>query len=109
VVGVVGDDGDDLGAELAAAPAPEQVREAVIFARDHDRQPLALVRLGEAVLHCVGLGQLAFEAGVEGRALRLRRRVEGHPHEEAPLVAGVLVGVDDVEPSLGKEAADRRD
>ena len=42
VVGVVGDDGDDVGAELAAAPAPEQVGEAVVLARDHDRQPLAL-------------------------------------------------------------------
>ena len=51
VVGVVGDDGDDLGAQLAAAPAPEQVGEAVVFARDHDRHPLALARLGEAVIH----------------------------------------------------------
>ena len=51
VIGVVGDDRDHLGAELAAAPAPEQVGEAVVFARDHDRDPLALARLGEAVVH----------------------------------------------------------
>ena len=64
VVGVVGDDPDQLGVELAAAPAPEQVGEAVVFARDHDRQPLALARLGEAVLHLQRLGELALEAAV---------------------------------------------
>ncbi|HET6997518.1 MAG TPA: ACT domain-containing protein, partial [Solirubrobacterales bacterium] len=44
VVGVVGDDAGQVSAELAAAPAPEQVREAVVFARDHDRHLLALAR-----------------------------------------------------------------
>ena len=109
VVGVVGDDGDDLGAELAAAPAPEQVGEAVVFARDHDRDPLALARLGEAVVHLEARRDLLARSAVELSRSPLGNRVEDHPHEEAPLVAGVLVGVDDVEAGLGEEAADRGD
>ena len=109
VVGVVGDDADDLGAELAAAPAPEQVREAVVFARDHDRDPLALARLGEAAVHLEAPGDLSLEAPPQRLALAVGSRVEDHPHEEAALVARVLVGVDDVEPGLGEEAADRGD
>ena len=109
VIGVVGDDADDLGAELAAAPAPEQVGEAVVLARDHDRDPLALARLGEAVLHLEAGGDLPLEALVEVGLPLVRNGVEDHPHEEAALVAGVLVGVDDVEPGLGEEATDRGD
>jgi hypothetical protein len=81
----------------------------VVFARGHDRQPLALARLGEAVLHLEAPRDLRLEAPVDLVALRRRNRVEGHAHEEAALVAGVLVGVDDVEPGLGEEAAHRRD
>ena len=109
VVGVVGDDRGHVGAELAAAPAPEQVGEAVVFARDHDRDPLALARLGEAVVHLERPGDLLLEAPVDGLALALGNRVEDHPHEEAPLAARVLVGVDDVEPGVGEEAADGGD
>ena len=109
VVGMVGDDGDDLGAQLAAAPAPEQVGEAVVFARDHDRHPLALARLGEAVLHPQRPGELLGEAPVERLPLPLRGGIEGHPHEEPPLAARVLVGVDDVAAGVGEEAADRGD
>ena len=42
-------------------------------------------------------------------SLGLRGGVEGHPHEEAPLVARVLVGVEDVAAVVGEEAADRGD
>jgi hypothetical protein len=104
---VVGDDGDDVGAELAAAPAPEQVGEAVILTRDHDRHPLALARLGKAVIHLEAVGDLALKAAVDLLAVAGGNGVEGHAHEEAALVARVLVGVDDVEPGLGEEAADR--
>ena len=109
VVGMVGDDGDELAAELAIAPAPEQVGEAVVLARDHDRHPLAPARLGEVVLHLVGLGDLLREAPLQRLALGRGRRVEDHPHEEPPLGGRVLVDVDDVEPGVGEEAADRGD
>ena len=98
-----------VGAELAAAPAPEQVGEAVVLARDHDRDPLALARLLEAVVHLQRPRDLLLEAAVDGLALAVGHRVEDHPHEEPPLAAGVLVGVDDVEPGVGEEAADRGD
>jgi len=42
-------------------------------------------------------------------ALALGGRLEDHAHEEPALVARVLVGVDDVEPGVGEEAADRGD
>ena len=109
VLGMVGDDRRDVGAELAAAPAPEQVREAVVFTRDHDRHPLALTRLGEAVLHLEARGDLLLEAAVELVSLLLGWGLEDHPHEEPALVARVLVGVDDVEAGIGEEAADRGD
>jgi len=109
VLGVVGDDGDDIGAELAAAPAPEQVGEAVVFARDHDRHPFALARLGEAVVHLKALADLRGEAAPHRIAFLFGSSVEDHAHEEATLVARVLVCVDDVEPGLGEEAADGGD
>ena len=110
VVGVVGDDRDELGAELAAAPAPEQVGEAVVLARDHDRDPLALARLGEAVLHLEAASAIS-SAKRRSSASRSASAggVEDHPHEEATLGGRVLVGVDDVEPGVGEEAADGRD
>jgi hypothetical protein len=109
MVGVVGDDPDQLAAELAVAPAPEQVGEAVVLARDHDRDPLALARRREAVLHLERRGHLRREAQLQLPALRGRRRVEDHPHEEAALAGRVLVDVDDVEPGIGEESTDRRD
>ena len=102
-------DGDQIAAELAAAPAPEQVGEAVVFARDHDRDPLALARLGEAVLHLERRGDLLLEAPPQLLQLGLRDRIEDHPHEEPPLGGRVLVGVDDVQSGVGEEAADPRD
>jgi hypothetical protein len=107
MVGVVGDDRDDLGAELTVAPAPEQVGEAVVFARDHDRHPLALARLGEAMLHLEAFRDLRFETPIDVVSPVRRDRVEHHPHEEATLVAGVLVGVDDVEAGIGGSATRR--
>ena len=61
------------------------------------------------MLHLERLRDLLPEAPLEGGAIGLRGWLERHPHEEAPLVAGVLVGVDDVEPGLGEEAADGGD
>ena len=71
---------------------------------------LVLARLGEAVVHLEGRGDLPLEAPpqVASRSPSAAS-VEDHPHEEAALVAGVLVGVDDVEAGFGEEAADRGD
>jgi hypothetical protein len=109
MVGVVGENPGDVSAELAAAPAPEQVAQAVVFARDHDRDPLALARLLEAMVHLERPGDLLLEAPVDSVALPLRDGVEDHAHEEAALAARVLVGVDDIEPGVGEEAADGGD
>ena len=102
-------DGDDLAAEVAVAPAPEQVGEAVVLAGDHDRHPLRPAGLVELVVHLERLADLPREAQLQRLALAVGHAVEDHPHEEAPLGAGVLVDVDDVEPGLGEEAADAGD
>ena len=47
---MVRDDVNDVGTELVAAPAPEQVEQAVVLARDQDRHPL-LLSAGEARVH----------------------------------------------------------
>jgi hypothetical protein len=61
------------------------------------------------VVHLKRASDLLLEAAVQGLALAVGHRVEDHPHEQPPLAARVLVGVDDVEPGVGEEAADRRD
>jgi hypothetical protein len=81
----------------------------VVFARDHDRDALAFARLGEMVIHPQWRRDLLLEAAVEGVPLSFRSWVEGHAHEEAPLLTRVLVGVDDVAPGVGEEAADGGD
>jgi hypothetical protein len=61
------------------------------------------------VVHPQWPGDLFLEATVERRPLVIWSWVEGHAHEEAPLLTGVLVGVDDVAPGVGEKAADRGD
>lgn len=80
----------------------------MICTRDHDRQPLARGRLGEAVIHLGRFGDPARELGVEVFVLLRIGRVEHGAHEEV-ILAGVLVEVGNVEPGLGQEAADRGD
>jgi len=106
---VVGDDGDDFAAEVPVAPAPEQVREAMVLARHHHRDPLVAGRLAEAVVHLGGGGDLRREALLQRFPPRGRRRVEDHPHEESARRGRVLVDVDDVQPGAGEEAGDGRD
>jgi len=77
----------------------------VILAGDHDRYFLSLARLGKAVLHLKRACDLLAKAPMKGLALALWHRVKDHPHEE-PSLSGVLIGIEDVEPRLGKEAAD---
>ena len=56
---------DDVGVELAAAPAPEQVEQAVVVARDEQRDALALVRVREAPVHRERLGDALGEGALE--------------------------------------------
>ena len=58
---VIGDDADDLPAEVPVAPAPEEVGEAMVVARDHHRDPLGPCRLVEGVLHLIGRRDLPRE------------------------------------------------
>ena len=113
VVGVVGDDGDDVGVELAAAPAPEQVEEAVVVARGEERHALALARVGEAPVHRERPADVARRTRARARRGARARLVEPelHAHEErAALGVGrVLVGAEDVGVALGEEARDRGD
>ena len=111
VVGVVADDGDDLGRQLAGAPAGEQVGQAVRLRRGEDRDPRPVV--GEA--------HLRVHAEALRRPARTRRRcvatsrsaprqLELDPLEEdAGLAVGVLLGVHDVAAAVEDELRDRVD
>ena len=48
---MVRDDGDDLHAELAAAPAPDQLEQAVLLARREEHDALALARRRQPPAH----------------------------------------------------------
>ena len=70
---VVGDHADDVHVELAAAVAPQQVEQAVILARGHQRDPLAAVAgVGRSASSIAKrLGERA-ERGLERGAARAR-------------------------------------
>jgi len=51
VVGMVRDDGDNVRIELASAPAPEKVQEAMVIARGKQRRALTFARVREAPSH----------------------------------------------------------
>jgi hypothetical protein len=104
---VFGDDADDLPVEVAAAPAPEQVEQAVVVARREQREPLAPGRVGEAPLHRERPPDPLGERALQLLAARLEPlEQELRPHEEAPAlrVGRVLVGAEDVGPALRQEA-----
>jgi hypothetical protein len=109
VVGMVGDHERDLAVQLAAPPAPEEIEQAVVLARDEHRDALGAPRVVQAPLHREGLGHRVREGLREVLAERVGG--EGHAHEErAALGIGrVLVGGDDVGVARGQEARDRRD
>ena len=93
--------------------APEQVEQAVILARGHQRDPLSLVRVRDPPVHLKARGELA-ERSLEPVAVVLgleRRQPERHPHEEHPVLGmgRVLVGGDDVGAALEQEARDGGD
>jgi hypothetical protein len=60
--GVVGDHRDEVGVELAAAPAPQQVDQAVVGAGDEDRDAAALAPEAQLPVHLGAPGDLGLEA-----------------------------------------------
>ena len=56
VVGMVGDHQRDLAVQLAAPPAPQQVEQAVVLARDEHGDALGPPRVVQAPLHREALG-----------------------------------------------------
>ena len=110
MVRVIGGDERDLGVELAAPVAPQQVDEAVVLAADQDRHPLRRVGVGQPPVHVEPVADLLRERAAERVEVALLER-ELHPHEElAALGVGrVLVGADDVRAGVGEEAGDGRD
>src|ERR1035437_10844428 len=57
-VAMVRDHRHDLPVELAAAPAPEQVQEAVVMARDEDGDALTLAPEAELPVHLEARGNV---------------------------------------------------
>ncbi len=111
-VGVVGDHEAHLDRQLAAPPAPEQVEQAVVLARDEDRHALGRLRVDDPPLHAHRRAHLGGErVGERGTAPGEAREVELHAQEEAPaLVVGrILVGLRDVGALLEQEPRHRRD
>ena len=83
VVGMVRDHGDDVGVELAAPPAPEQVEQAVVVFRGEERGALPPVGVGEAPVHGERLGDSLGEGALElVPPLEQPLEAELHPHEE---------------------------
>ena len=109
-VGVVGGDEDDAALELAAAPAPQQVEQAVVVARHQHRDPLAPRGVPQPPGHAERLGDLQAEPLGEAVALLGGERELHAQEERAALGIGrVLVRADDVRPGLVQEARDARD
>lgn len=62
---MVGDHHHHRHVQLTAAVAPQQIKQAVIFPRRHDRHPLRLGRLGEAKVHAERRGDLLGKVALE--------------------------------------------
>ena len=69
---MVGDHRHDVRVELAAAPAPEQVEQAVVVAGDEDRDAPALAPPADLPVHLEALRDLGREARLEALASSLR-------------------------------------
>jgi hypothetical protein len=103
VIGMVGDDERDLAGQLAAAPSPEKVEQAVLLARDEHRDPGRARGVAQAPVHAEARADLGPEGLGELRAQRRQR--EGHAHEERAAlgIRRVLVGADDVRAARRQE------
>ena len=109
MVGMVRDDGDDIGLELAATPAPEEIEQTMVVARSEHRRPLPLVGVREAPVHLERLRGLSGKGTLELRPPLVQPlEPELHAHEEGAAlgIGRVLVGAEDVRVGLGQEAGD---
>jgi hypothetical protein len=106
---VVGDDDGDLGVELAAPTPPQQVEQAMLVARGHDRHALRPVGGREAPVERQRPGDALGEAPLEAGDVVEPLERELHAHEEAPTlgVGRVLVGDRDVRALLEQERRHR--
>ena len=111
-IGVVGDHHGNRHLQLATAVAPQQIQQAVVFLGRHDRDPLGLGGLGEAVvdgeLTGHGAGEVALEPvdrGGQPRQVKDRALQEGSVLRRG----GVLVQRNDVRAGLGQKGAHRGD
>ena len=68
-VGVVGDHRHHVSVELAPAPAPEQLDQTVVLARDENGDALALAPVADLPLHREAICDLGLEALLEALAL----------------------------------------
>ena len=108
VVGVIGNDQRDFALQLADFMAVEQVDQAVVVLRNHDRHLLALAGLGEAPLHVELFGDGREVTGKLGERNIEVGGIELNPHQEPGRVGvGVLVGVQDVAAAFVDEVRDR--
>lgn len=112
VVGMVREDGDNVCIELATAPAPEEVQEAMVVTRGEQRYALAFARVRETPIHSKRtadpLGEGMFE-----RLTTIGQSLEPklHPHEEGSAlgIGRVLVGAENVGVALVQEGGNRGD
>ena len=105
---VVRGDERQLHRELTAAPAPEQVEQAVVAVRREDGDGLHVGLGGELPAHPEVLSEHP-ELGPKRRlGIGQAGQMELDPHEKAAglRVARVLIGMDQVRPGRGKKAGD---
>jgi len=93
------------------AVAPEQVQQAVVVLRRHDRHSLGFGRLGESEIHLEPGRQLLSEVTLQrvpcGRQPRKMKNGALHGRS-AGLLGGMLIQRHDIGPGRGQEGADGR-
>ena len=91
---MVRDDSDDVHVELAAAPAPQQVEQAVVVFGDEQRDRLAPSGVDQAVLEPQLRADLSQPLLQRREGVIGTRQVELHPQREAAAirVARELIG-----------------
>lgn len=109
MIWLIADHQGGLPGQLAGAETPEQVEQAVVLERGHDRDPLRALGLRESMLDSQRLRDLAGKPCIELLALGRRRRLEHQTHQQPPLSGRMLIEVDDVAVGRGEEAGDPGD
>ena len=108
---MVGNHHHDRHVELAAAIAPQQIEQAVVFRGCHDCDAFRFGSLSQPEIHVEPRGDLFTEIAFEGVARGGEPwQVENGPlHERAAgLLSGVLVQRDDIGARVGEERTYRR-